>query len=202
MVSMNKILLLLFLSFSYLLHGQKIVFLGDSLTEGYQVAKKDSYPSLIEKMLKSEKKYKDLKIFNGGVSGSTTASGLKRLKWFLKSDPTHLVLSLGSNDGLRGFKVQETRKNLEAIIELAKSKGLIVILLGVKVPPNYGSKYQKEFDGIFPALAKKYKLPFMPFILEGVAAHPELNLADGIHPNPKGYQIIAKNILKILRQHL
>lgn len=176
----------------------KLVFLGDSLTEGYNIAKEAAYPALIGKALVKEGI--QIKIVNAGVSGSTTAGGLSRLNWILKGKPTHLVLALGSNDGMRGMKLEESQKNLEKIIEKCRKKGVKVLLTGQKIPLNYGKDYTKKFDQIYLNLVKKYKISFVPFLLEGVAGEPKLNLSDGIHPNEAGHKIIAENILPDIRK--
>ena len=178
---------------------EKFLFLGDSLTEGYQLSKESSYPSLIEKMLQKNHS-KDIKVLNGGVSGSTTASGMSRLRWFMKAKPTVLVLALGGNDGLRGFSLKDSYSNLEKIISYALENKLKVLLCGMKMPPNYGAKYQKGFEENFTKLAKKFKIPFYPFLLVGVGGNPKLNLADGIHPNEEGYKIIAANLYKKIKK--
>lgn len=181
--------------------GNTILFLGDSLTEGHNLSKEASYPSVIGKIL-TQKGHKDIKILNGGVSGSTTASGMSRLRWFLKAKPNILVLALGANDGLRGTKLSETKKNLENIITKAQEKQMKVILCGMLLPTNYGEKYREEFSALYTSLAKKYKLKMVPFLLDGVAGNKDLNLPDGIHPNEKGYEIVAKNVLKVLEKEL
>lgn len=186
--------------FVTLAQGKTILVMGDSLTEGYRLAKEEAYPFLLEEELR--KKNPEIKVINGGVSGSTSASALKRLDWYLRAKPEIMILALGANDGLRGVKIEETRKNLEGVIERARERGMKVILAGIRLPPNYGKSYVEKFDALFPALAKKYDLPFIPFILEGVAANPKLNLPDGIHPNAEGHKIMTQNVLKVLRSHL
>ena len=185
---------LFFMSLS--LHAKTVLFLGDSLTEGYQLDKEDAFPYLIEQKLKP--KHPDLKVINGGVSGATTASGLKRLNWYVKANPDIIVIALGSNDGLRGMNLKESEKNLSALIEKAQSKNIKVVLVGMKMPTNYGEPYRSQFEKLFPTLAKKYKLDLIPFLLEGIGGNPKLNLADGIHPNPEGHKIMAKTILNVL----
>lgn len=180
--------------------AKTVLVMGDSLTEGYRLAKEEAYPFLMEQELK--KKHPDLKIINGGISGSTTASAVRRLDWYIKAKPEIMILALGANDGLRGLKVEETSKNLEAVINKAKTSGIKVIMGGMKMPPNYGKEYSDKFNNIFPVLAKKHNLKFIPFILEGVAANPKLNLPDGIHPNPEGHKIMAKNVMKFLESEL
>lgn len=188
------------LLFSLNAFSQTILFIGDSLTEGYQLSKEEAYPFLIEKQLK--KNHPKVKAINGGVSGATTASGAKRLDWYLKAKPDVLVLALGANDGLRGLKVSESEKNLSQTIEKAQGRGIKVILVGMKMPTNYGETYRKEFEALYGKLAKKYKLKLVPFMLEGVGGDPALNLPDGIHPNAKGYEVIAKTIIKVLEPEL
>lgn len=194
-----KIFLFLIL-FSFSAMAETILFLGDSLTEGYQLSKEEAYPAVIERQL--QKSHKGIKIINGGVSGATSASGLKRMDWYLKAKPDIMVLALGANDGLRGMKVDQTEKNLSSVIEKAQERGITVILAGMKMPTNMGEPYRTNFENMFPKLAKKYSLKLIPFILEGVGGQPELNLPDGIHPNPKGHEIMAKTVLKVLETEL
>ncbi len=174
-----------------------ILFLGDSLTAGYGLKQELAFPSLIEKKLNKTKK--KVKVINAGISGSTTAGSLKRLKWYMKAKPELLFLALGANDGLRGLDLKQSQNNLEETIQYANEKGLVVILAGMKLPPNYGKEYREKFEKMFKALAKKYKVDFIPFLLEGVGGNPELNQADGIHPNEKGQEIIAQTVLKKLK---
>jgi acyl-CoA thioesterase-1 len=196
---MNYIILFL-ISFTLQVKAETILFLGDSLTEGYQLSREEAYPALIEKILKDEKK--EIKVINGGVSGATSASGLKRLDWYLRAKPDIMVLALGANDGLRGLKLNETEKNLSLVIMKAQERGMIVILAGMKMPTNMGETYRNEFEKIFSTLSKKYSIKLIPFLLEGVGGKPELNLPDGIHPNPKGHKKMADNVLKVLRTEL
>lgn len=176
----------------------KILVLGDSLTEGYGVAKEAAFPALLEEQLKTTG-YPNIQVINGGVSGDTTAGGLSRFKnWYLRAKPSLLVIALGSNDGLRGLKPEQTKNNLRAIVKLAKDNGIPSLLMSCKLPPNYSHDYIVAFETIFPALAKELKLPKPPFLLEEVAANPQLNLEDGIHPNEKGHRIMAAN----LQRHL
>jgi acyl-CoA thioesterase-1 len=198
---MVKFLLILTCLLSSLCWAQdRIVFIGDSLTEGYGIEKQFSYPQLVQDKLISEGK--NYKVINGGVSGSTTASGISRLKWFLKGEIKILVLVLGANDGLRGIKVEESEKNLVQVIELAQKKKIKVILGGMQIPPNYGKEYTENFKAIYPRLAKKYNLKLIPFIIKGVAGKRELNISDGIHPNKKGHQVISETVYKYLKEIL
>lgn len=174
-----------------------ILFLGDSLTEGLGLDERENFPSLIARRLEADGRA-DVEVVNAGVSGSTSASGLSRLQWFARSEPDLLVLALGANDGLRGLDVNEMKKNLAATIEFAQANGIAVALTGMLVPPNMGPDYTSAFAQVFPDLATQYDLPLLPFLLEGVAAVPELNQADGIHPNVEGAKIVAETVYEFL----
>ena len=176
----------------------RVLCLGDSLTEGYMLGKDQAWPALVEGAL-TQKGYK-VALINAGISGSTTASGASRLQWHLKGkDPAHiLVLALGANDGLRGLDVAAAKKNLIATIRLAKQAKMSVLLAGMRIPPNYGAAYADSFHKIFGEIAAEENIPLLPFLLEGVGGEPSLNLPDGIHPNAKGYQIVAKTMLRAL----
>ncbi len=179
---------------------KKILIVGDSLTAGYGVSKEAAYPSQLQKLL--EKDHPEVKVIGAGSSGSTSASAISRLKWHLKAKPTHLVLALGANDGLRGVKLESTKKNLSEAIDLAKEKGIKVYLAGMLLPTNYGKKYRTEFKSLFKDLAKEKGVKFIPFLLKGVGGRPELNLADGIHPNEKGHKIVAQTVFNALKGDL
>ncbi len=167
-----------------------ILFLGDSLTEGYGLDDGEAFPDLIAKRYKEEGR-DNLLVLNGGVSGSTSASALTRLQWYIRAKPNLMVLALGANDGLRGLNVSEMKANLSKTIEFAQANGVKVVLAGMQIPPNYGPGYTSSFAQVFPDLAEQYDLEFLPFLLEGVAAKPELNQGDGIHPNVAGTKIVA-----------
>ena len=173
-----------------------LAFLGDSLTAGYGVDPEEAYPALIEARLKS--KGLDWKVVNAGVSGDTTAGGLRRVDWVFKQRIDVLFLCLGANDGLRGLPVTEAEQNLRIIVDRAKAKGARVVLAGIEVPENYGADFQKAFSAIFPRVAREKKVTFMPFLLAGVAMQPELNQGDHIHPNAAGHRIVAENVWKVL----
>lgn len=177
-----------------------ILFLGDSLSEGIGLDEEQSFPRLVERNLKAKKH--DVVVTNGGVSGSTSASGLTRLKWHLKKPTDILVLELGANDGLRGLKLEETQKNLIAIIQMAKDKKVKVLLLGLLMPPNYGKKYTNEFEAMYKNIAKNEKIPFHPFILKDVAGKTEFNLPDGVHPNAKGQEVVATTVTEFVEKNL
>ncbi len=177
-----------------------ILAFGDSLTAGYMVPENESYPERLQKLLK-EKGYSH-KVINAGVTGDTTAGGVRRINWLLKHKPEIVILELGANDGLRGLPIEEMRKNLSKIIESCLDSGAQVLLAGMKIPPNYGLEYTNEFEKSFSILAKKYNLPFIPFFLEDVAAHRELTQPDGIHPVGKGYNHVTHTVWKHLQPML
>ena len=176
----------------------KILILGDSLTEGYGVEKEDAFPALLDAGLEAWRPG-CCEVVNGGSSGSTSASGVRRLQWYAKAKPDLVLLALGSNDGLRGVKPAETRKNVEEAIRFCRERRWDVVLAGLKVPPNYGPEYGAAFARIYPDLAAAYKAPLMPFLLAGVAGEAAFNQADGIHPNEKGHRVIADSLLAFLR---
>ena len=170
----------------------RIVFLGDSLTAGYGLAKDESVPALIQKRLK-DAGY-PYEVVNAGVSGDTSAGGLNRLEWSLAGDVKVLVIELGANDGLRGLPVAGLKQNLTEIITRAQARNIKVILTGMEAPPNFGPAYTSEFRGVYRQLAKEHDVVFVPFYLDGVAGIPSLNIADGIHPNAEGSRIVEKTI--------
>lgn len=155
-----------------------------------------SFPSLIGKRLK-ERGY-HFEIVNAGVSGDTSAGGLRRLDWSLEGDVKVLVVALGANDGLRGLPTADMRKNLAAVLERAKARGIPVVLAGMEAPPNYGVEYTMAFRKVYLDLANEYDARFVPFLLLGVAGNPSLNQADGIHPNARGAEIVADLVWKEL----
>ena len=177
---------------------RNILFLGDSITAGYGLEPAQAYPALIQN--KIDAKRWPFKVINAGQSGDTTAGGLSRMDWLLRSPIDVLVLELGGNDGLRGLPAATTRKNLQAIIDRAREKypDAKIVLAGMRVPPNMGRDYAKQFDAIFADIAKKNKAALVPFVLEGVGGVAALNLPDGIHPTAKGHEIVAANVWKVL----
>ncbi len=179
---------------------KKLVVLGDSLTEGYGVSREAAFPALLEKKIKDAKK--DWTVVNAGISGSTSASAVNRLKWMLKSKPDLLILALGANDGLRGLPTEELEKNLGAAIELIQKEKVPLILAGMMMPPNYSKEYTDKFAAVYPRLAKKYKIRLIPFLLEGIAGEAAMNQPDGIHPNEKGHAVLAENIFKHIKEQL
>lgn len=164
--------------------------------------KEDAFPALLQARLRESGVAPGIEVINGGSSGSTSASGVRRLKWYAKTRPDLVILALGSNDGLRGVKTEETRRNVEAAVAFCQEKGWLVVLAGLQVPPNYGAKYTGEFQKVYPDLARKYKLPILDFLLEGVAGEPGMNQADGIHPNERGHARIADNLSRFLKPML
>ncbi len=183
------------------IHAQPtLVFLGDSLTAGLGLDRSQAFPSLIEARLR--KAGLDWKVVNAGVSGDTSAGARARLDWIYRSKVDLLFVCIGSNDGLRGLPPAEMERNLRAILDRARAEGTRVVLAGAMVPDNYGRAYQRAFADIFPRLAKAYRVPFLPFLLEGVALRPELNQDDGIHPNPAGARKVADNVWKVLEPSL
>jgi acyl-CoA thioesterase I len=178
----------------------RIVAFGDSLTAGLGVATEDAYPARLQRRL--DEQGLRYRVINAGVSGDTTAGGLRRVEWVLKSRPDIVILELGGNDGLRGLNLQETKANLERIIQRCQEASVTVVLAGMKLPPNYGTDYTKAFEAIYPALAKQYRVTLIPFFLDGVAGSASLNQADGIHPTSEGYRIIADKVLEQIKRLL
>jgi acyl-CoA thioesterase-1 len=174
-----------------------VLCLGDSLTEGYGLALEEAYPALVERRLRAEGRT-DVRVINAGISGSTSASGPARLRWQLRGKPDVLLLALGANDGLRGLDLAATRQNLALVVELARAAGLRILIAGMKLPPNYGADYTRAFERLYADLAAANGLPLIPFLLEGVAGQPELNLPDGIHPNARGQAIVAETVYRHL----
>jgi len=173
-----------------------LVFLGDSLTAGLGLSKEQAYPALIEARLRAEGR--PWKVVNAGISGDTTAGGAARLDWIYKQRVDVLFLCLGANDGLRGIPVAETEKNLRIILDRARREGSRVVFAGIQLPENYGADYRTSFARIFPRLAEDYRLPLLPFLLEGVAMNPRLNQPDGIHPNAEGTRLVSERVWLVL----
>lgn len=176
-----------------------ILFFGDSLTAGYGLTStNEAYPALVEKQL--TKVGKSCKVINAGLSGETSAGGLSRIDWILRQPINVFVLALGGNDGLRGLPPDQTKKNLQAIIDKVKAKNptVKIVIAGMLAPPNMGSTYTNQFQVIFPELAKKNKTILIPFLLDGVAGIEKLNQNDGIHPNTEGHKIIANAVQKVI----
>ncbi len=174
--------------------GKTILFFGNSLTAGMGLSPEEAFPALIQSIIDSlELGYT---VVNAGLSGETTASGKSRLNWILNQKVDVFVLELGANDGLRGIPLDETRSNLQAIIDMVwkKNPDTKIVLAGMQIPPNMGQGYTSGFKAIFPELAEKNKITLIPFLLDNVAGIPELNQSDGIHPTKNGHEIIADNV--------
>jgi acyl-CoA thioesterase I len=170
-----------------------IVAFGDSLTAG--VAGR-SYPDYLEDVLLQHGYH--YKVENQGVSGDTTTDGLARIGNVTAAKPALVVLEFGGNDGLRGAPIESIRSNLEEMITTIQRANVQVVLLGITLPPNYGPDYVQPFTAMFPELAKKYKIPLIPFLLSHVYQHPDMMQPDGIHPNGKGNQVIANDVFKLI----
>ncbi len=179
-----------------------ILFYGNSLTAGYGLDEEYSFPSLIQDKLDDASL--DFKVINAGLSGETTAGGKTRIDWVLKQDVDIFVLELGANDMLRGIDVKNTKDNLQAIIDKvrAKNSDIQIILAGMKAAPNMGEEYVKAFDGLYTDLAKANDISLIPFLLDKVAGIPELNLADGKHPNAEGQKIVMMNVWEVLKEFI
>jgi acyl-CoA thioesterase-1 len=182
--------------------SKTILFFGNSLTAGYGLDTKESFPTLIQNRLDSLKL--NYTVINAGLSGETTSGGKNRLNWVLNQKVDVFVLELGANDGLRGIPLEETRNNLQKIIDEVREKNTDteIILAGMQIPPNMGQEYTKEFRTIFPDLAAKNDLQLIPFLLDGVAGIPHLNLPDGIHPTAEGQKIVRENVWNVLKEVL
>lgn len=180
------------------LYRGKIVALGDSLTAGLGVEMEESYPFLLQQKL--EENGFSYRVVNAGVSGETSSGTLSRLDWILSQNPDIVILEIGANDGLRGIVSSLIAENVDKILQKLEEKGVVTVLAGMKMVWNLGEDYTDEFNALYPRLAKKHDLLFMPFFLKDVAAVPELNRDDGIHPNAKGYGRIVENIYPYVLQ--
>ncbi len=195
-------LLLLFSSFLVLKKQKTIIFFGDSLTAGYGLSTEQAFPFIVEQELLN--RGLDYKVVNAGLSGETSAGGLTRIDWILNQPVDIFVLELGANDGLRGLPLDQTKKNLQSIIDKVQKKNpeVEIVLAGMMVPPNMGKEYSNQFTSMYLELAENNDIIFIPFLLDGVGGHSDLNLPDGIHPNVEGHKIVAKTILRFLEDIL
>lgn len=171
----------------------RVVAFGDSLTAGYGLKPGQAFPDVLQMALRS--RGHTVAVINAGVSGDTTAAGLARLDWAIGEDADAVIVELGANDALRGQSPDETRANLDKILQRLSARGLPVLLAGMRAPENWGSDYRDRFNAVFNELAAKHGVLLYPFFLDGVATDPKLNLSDGLHPNPRGVSIIAAGIL-------
>lgn len=174
-----------------------IAALGDSLTAGLGVSPEEAYPAVLEARLRREGF--EYRVINAGVSGDTSAGGLRRIDWVLKLRPDVVIVALGANDGLRGQAPDVLRDNLTRIIERARAAGVRVLLAGMRLPPNYGDDYARAFAGVYPAVARATGVPLAPFLLDGVAGDARLNQPDGIHPTVDGQRVIAERLWPYLK---
>lgn len=179
--------------------GKAILILGDSLTAGYGLDPAQAYPAVLEEKIRNAG-LDWWRVINAGVSGDTSAGGLRRIDWLLKRKVDILVLELGANDGLRGIQLDVTKNNLQQIIDRTRKAypGVKIVIVGMMVPPNLGLDYSTQFRELFVELAEENQAGLIPFLLEGVAGRPELNLPDGIHPTAEGHKIIADTVWEIL----
>ncbi len=179
--------------------GLTLLFLGDSLTEGYELSPAESYPMLVKEQFQNAGL--NVEVINAGLSGDTTLGGLNRFQWYLSNKPfklDFLFLALGANDGLRGLPLATAEANLRELIKLAQQANIEVVLAGMEIPPNYGKAYSQQFSAMYTKLATDFSLVLMPFLLTDVAGNASLNLPDGFHPNAAGYRIIATNVYLVL----
>ncbi|OIO05155.1 MAG: hypothetical protein AUJ52_14180 [Elusimicrobia bacterium CG1_02_63_36] len=171
-----------------------LLMLGDSLTAGYGVAADEAYPALLQA------RHPELEIRNAGVSGATSTGILENLDWNLTPEVKFVFLAIGANDGLRGLDLSETEKNIDAILAACARKNASAALAGMKIPPNYGTDYAARFAAMYPAAARRHGVPLMPFLLDGVAGIPAMNIEDGIHPNSEGHRRIADAAERFLKE--
>jgi acyl-CoA thioesterase-1 len=176
----------------------RIVVLGDSLVAGFQLKASDAFPAQLERALKA--RGHQVEVINAGVSGDTTAAGLERLRWAVPDKTDAVIVELGANDALLGLDPAKAKANLDSIVTAVRAGGAEVLLAGMLAPGNMGADYARAFDAIYPALAKKHGVPLYPFFLDGVALHAQLNLSDGVHPNPKGVAEIVRRILPMVEE--
>lgn len=170
----------------------KVVFLGDSLSAGLHLPAEQAFPAVLARRLAADKR--PFQLINAGVSGDTTAGGLRRIDWLLKQAPAIVVVELGANDGLRGIPAASVAENLRGIVTKAQARGARVLLLGMRIPPSYGAAYAEEFAAIYPRVAEQTGAAWVPFFMEGVAGVPERNLPDGLHPTRAGHERLADNL--------
>jgi acyl-CoA thioesterase-1 len=175
----------------------RIVALGDSLTAGLGLPAAEAYPSLLQQRIDAGGF--DYEVVNAGVSGDTSAGGLSRLDWALEGDVRVLIVALGGNDALRALPADELKQNLSRIIERAQAAHIDVLLAGMEAPPNFGRDYLVTFHQVYPSLASRYHVAFLPFLLDGVAGDTALNQRDGIHPTAQGARIVADNVWTVLK---
>jgi len=177
-----------------------VAFLGDSLTAGFGLAEEQAFPAVVGELLAA--RGLPVRVVNGGISGDTSAGALARVDWLLTQKPAIVVVSIGGNDGLRGQPVEALEANLREIVRRARAAGARVLVAGQQIPTNYGPEYAGAFRELYPRVAREEGAELLPFLLEGVAMRPELNLPDGIHPNPEGQRIVGRNVADALEPML
>lgn len=170
----------------------KVVFLGDSISAGLHLSAEEAFPAVLERRFAASPT--PFRLINAGVSGDTTAGGVRRLDWLLDQNPDVIVVELGANDGLRGVDADEIEKNLREIVRRAKAADVKVLILGMKLPPNYGLPYTAKFEALYEKIADDEDVPLVPYFMKGVAGDPTKNLEDGIHPTEKGHEMLADNV--------
>ena len=175
----------------------RVVALGDSLTAGLGLLEQQAYPALLQRKIDTDGL--QFEVVNAGVSGDTSAGGLRRLDWALEGDVKVVIVALGANDGLRGLSVAEMKKNLSEIVGRAKERNVVVILAGMEAPPNYGPEYTASYRQAFQDVAREQRIRFIPFLLTGVAGQSNLNQGDGVHPTAEGAAIMAETVWRVLR---
>jgi acyl-CoA thioesterase-1 len=178
----------------------KLAILGDSLAAGYGLKPEQAIPARLEAALKAQGR--NVAVINHGVSGDTTAGGLERVDWMLADKPDIVLVELGANDALRALDPAGTERNLDTILTKLKAAGVTVWLAGMLAPRNFGPEYAAKFDGLYKRLAERHDVPLYPFFLDGVAQDPALNQGDGIHPNPKGVEVIVERLLPFVTKNL
>ena len=177
--------------------GPKIIIIGDSITAGLGVSAESIFSTLLEQKFKQVGM--PTTVLNGGLSGDTTAGGLRRIDWFLKQNPDLLLIELGGNDGLRGVELADIEKNLGAMIEKSQAANVDVQLIQMQIPANFGQDYTDGFAALYPKIASQYKIPLLPFLLDGVAGDKKYNQPDGIHPTKEGHALIADTMFAQLK---
>lgn len=177
-----------------------VLVLGDSIAAGLHLSLEQAFPAVLQRLL--AERGAPFQLVNAGVSGDTTAGGLARVDWVLRSRPDVVVVELGANDGLRGQPPEAIEQNLRAVVEACRAGGAEVLLLGLRMPPSLGPDYARDFDAVYPRVAEGLGVAFVPFFMEGVAGVPELNLDDGIHPTPAGHRRLAENVAPALQDLL
>lgn len=180
-------------------HTKIILVFGDSLSAGYGIKQSNSWPSLLQNKISNE--HLDYQVVNASVSGETTSAGLARFDAVIdRTKPSIVILELGANDGLRGLPIKEMQKNLQAMIDHANKKKIKVLLVGMKIPTNYGIQYTKSFDQAYQVLSEQNKLPLVPFLLKDVALKPDLMQVDGLHPNVNAQPFLLENVWSKLKK--